>query len=382
MQFSKIIGQHKVKARLIQSVKDNRISHAQLFLGKEGSGNLALAIAYAQYISCTQKLENDSCGECASCIKFQKLIHPDLHFAFPVASNKTVKKNPTSKDFIAQWRKAVLENPYLKLSQWLQLIDVENKQGNISVHEGADIIKTLSLKTYESKYKILIIWMPENMNIATANKLLKQIEEPEKNTLILLVANDEGQLIPTIRSRTQLVKVLPVDLHSLKEKLISDYQLPEESAARIAALSEGSWLEAREIAEEAGSNDWFFEQFKIWMRVSWKADIEGIYNWVENISSKSYGREKQKGFLKYAMNIVRESVVINYGDEKISSLQDKEKQFVNNFAPFVHGRNVLSIFEIMDEAHYHIERNANPKILFMDLSMQFANLLHIKNVPL
>lgn len=382
MQFSKIIGQHKVKARLIQSVKDNRISHAQLFLGKEGSGNLALAIAYAQYISCTQKLENDSCGECASCIKFQKLIHPDLHFAFPVASNKTVKKNPTSKDFIAQWRKAVLENPYLKLSQWLQLIDVENKQGNISVHEGADIIKTLSLKTYESKYKILIIWMPENMNIATANKLLKQIEEPEKNTLILLVANDEGQLIPTIRSRTQLVKVLPVDLHSLKEKLISDYQLPEESAARIAGLSEGSWLEAREIAEEAGSNDWFFEQFKIWMRVSWKADIEGIYNWVENISSKSYGREKQKGFLKYAMNIVRESVVINYGDEKISSLQDKEKQFVNNFAPFVHGRNVLSIFEIMDEAHYHIERNANPKILFMDLSMQFANLLHIKNVPL
>lgn len=382
MRFSQIIGQEKVKERLINNVKAQRISHAQLFLGKEGSGNLALAIAYAQYICCSNRSNNDSCGECPSCLKFQKLIHPDLHFVFPVASNKSVKSKPTSKDFIIQWREAILNEPYLNLNQWLQFIDVENKQGNISVHESANIIKNLSLKTYESKYKILIIWMPENMTLATANKLLKQIEEPEQNTLIILVANDEEQIIPTIRSRTQLLKIPPIDSESIEKHLHSAYGLSEESAGRIATISEGNWLTAKGIAEESDSNEWLFEQFKTWMRSCWKADIEGIYLWVENISSKEYGREKQKSFLKYAMNIVRESILINYGDPKISSLQPKEKTFVENFAPFVHGRNVITIFEIMDEAHYHIERNANPKILFLDLSMQFANLLHIKNVTL
>lgn len=382
MQFSQVIGQQKIKERLIQNVKDHRISHAQLFLGKEGSGNLALALAYAQYVLCTEKGDEDSCGKCSSCIKFQKLVHPDLHFAFPVATNNSVKTKPTSKDFMVQWRAALIENPYLSLSQWLQIIQVENKQGNISVHESDDIVKSLSLKAYESQYKVMLIWMPENMNIQTANKLLKQIEEPEAKTLILLVANDEEQLISTIRSRTQLVKLPQIEVEVLKNQLMSSYGLSEETALRTASFAEGSWLEAKEIAEEVGSNDWYFEQFQNWMRVCYKADIEGIYKWVENISNRTYGREKQKGFLKYALSIVRESIVINYADDRISNLQEKERQFVSNFAPFVHGHNVISMFEIMNQAHYHIERNAYPKILFMDLSMQFANLLHIKNVPL
>ena len=382
MQFAEVIGHQNIKERLIQNVKNQRISHAQLFLGKEGSGNLALALAYAQYVMCTNKQENDSCGTCPSCVKVQKLVHPDLHFSFPVATNSRVKKNPTSKDFIKEWREALINQPYMTLAQWLQHLQLENKQGNISVHEGDDIIKSLSLKAFESVYKVMLIWMPENMHTATANKLLKQIEEPEARTLILLVANDSEKLISTIRSRTQLVNVPAIGVNELRDQLMKVYGFSEETSIRTATLANGSWLEAQEIAEETGSNDWYFEQFKLWMRACYKADIEAMYKWVENISNKSFGREKQKGFLKYAMSIVRESIVINYGDERISILHDKEKQFVSNFAPFVHGQNVLEMFEIMNTAHYHIERNAYPKILFMDLSMQFANLLHIKNVPL
>src|SRR5690606_17136804 len=220
--------QFSVKKKLIHTVKENRVSHAQLFLGSSGSGSLALAIAFAQYISCTNKTEEDSCGECSSCTKFQKLAHPDLHFAFPVASNKRVKDKPTSKDYIKEWREALMHSPYLNLNDWYQKIEIENKQGSISVHESADIIKALSYKTYESEYKTLIIWMPEKMNASTANKLLKQIEEPEQKTLILLVAEDEEQIISTVRSRTQLVKVPLLDQESIGNYLIREYGLQQE----------------------------------------------------------------------------------------------------------------------------------------------------------
>lgn len=382
MQFSSIIGQKSVKEKLINTVKENRVSHAQLFLGNSGSGNLPLAIAYAQYIACTDKGMNDSCGNCNSCTKFQKLAHPDLHFAFPVATNKRVKEKPTSKDYISEWREAILHSPYLNLYDWLKKIEVENKQGMISVHESADIIKALSYKTYEAEYKTLIIWMPEKMNTFTANKLLKQIEEPEQKTLILLVAEDEEQIISTIRSRTQLVKIPIVDQESMRQFLISERRMDPEESNRIALLSNGNVKSALQLLEQENPGSEYFTQFKSWMRVSWKADIEGIHAWVEEMSSKNMGREKQKGFMEYALMIVRDSILVNFGDARLSKLQNDEKDFLKKFSPFVHSSNVLEIVDILNTAHYHIERNANPKILFMDLSLKFANLLHVKNVTL
>ncbi len=378
MQFKDVIGHKSVKERLIKTVNEGRISHAQLFLGKEGSGNLPLAIAYAQYISCQHKLNDDSCGECPSCIKFQKLIHPDLHFVFPVATSNDVKKDPISANYLIQWREALLQDSYLSIANWQQKIGTGNKQLLISKNESESILRVLSLKTYESEYKIMIIWYPEKFNTHSGNRLLKIIEEPPNKTLFILVAHDVSQIISTILSRTQLVKIGRVNENVLKQDLINRFAIEETFAQNIAKLSDGNIIQSKKIIEQSEQEELFYTLFTSWMRAAFKADVATLIKWTDEIAKPSFGREKQRQFLDYSLHIFRESLITNYGSSDLGRIAHKEKGFVANFAPYIHGANCIEIINLFNDASNHIERNANPKILFMDVSLKLTKLLRVK----
>ena len=377
MLFKDIVGHKEIQKKLINAVNETRISHAQLFLGKEGSGHLAMAIAYAQYISCENKLEDDSCNQCNSCIKFKKLIHPDLHFVFPVATNATIKKNPVSDHFLETWRETILDDAYLTLEKWQQQLDTGNKQLSIAKDESVDILKKLSLTTYESEYKILIIWYPEKFNNSSANKLLKIIEEPPQKTLIILVAQDAEQIISTIVSRTQVIKFGPINELDLQKAIVSKYNLDDDEAHRIAQLSYGDFNETKKIIEHSDSEELYQELFAQWMRAAFTANVPGLINWTEEISSTSFGREKQKQFLKYGMHLFRESLMNNYSDRSLDRRNPKENQFLEKFAPYIHGANCMAIVNLFNDAIYHIERNSHPKILFLDVSLKLTKFLRV-----
>lgn len=377
MQFKDIVGHTEVKERLINSVKEERISHAQLFLGAEGSGNLPMAIAYAQYIACENKTDLDSCGKCSSCLKFEKLAHPDLHFVFPVATNKSIKKDPVSSKFIGEWRELITEKKgYITLSDLQEKLATENKQLIIPKDESVEILKTLSLKTYESEYKTMIIWFPEKFNIASANKLLKILEEPPGKTLFILVAHDTEQILPTILSRTQLIKVDKVKSEELKIALIERFNLQENQAENIAVLADGNFVNAQSLIEESNSEEFFYSHFTKWMRMGFVADVPGLISFSEE--SSKLGREKQKQFLNYSLHIFRESLIQNYGDPSLNRVSANENKFLVKFAPFIHGANCIDIIELFNDAIYHIERNANPKVLFLDVSLKLTKLLRVK----
>ncbi len=369
MQFKKVIGQQAIKDRLIKTVLENRISHAQLFAGSEGRGKLAMALAYAQYIGCTNKIVNDSCGECASCVKIEKLAHPDLHFVFPV-----ITATGGIDEFIGNWRARLIQSPYLSYNEWLNLIGSENKQGLISKKESEEIIKKLSFKTYESQYKIMIIWLPEKMNHVAANKLLKILEEPWEYTIFILVSNQQDSLLPTILSRTQTIQFPPIDTLSMNEKLISSHQLSEEQAREYAQLSQGSYLKAQELIASSDDNKANFDLFVQWMRLAYQKNITEILPLSESLAS--LGREKQKQFLSYCLLLVRESFTLNQMQEELVRLSAEEFAFTKKFSPFIHSGNIEAIYQNLNDAYWHIERNGNAKIIFLDTSLRTIQLLH------
>ena len=378
MHFKDIVGQAILKNRLIQTVKEGRISHAQLFVGKSGYGTLPLAIAYAQFIACKNKEDADSCGTCSSCIKFNKLVHPDLHFSFPVTTVGAIKTKPVSDDFVQEWRKLILENPYFDLETWHKTIGIEQKQSLINVHESQAIIKKLNLKAFESEFKFLLIWKPENLNPQASNKLLKLIEEPIGKTIIILIAEDEEALLRTITSRTQMIRVPPVELSEVKKYLTGKEAIGDERAQQIAALAEGDILRAEEKLHLSEEAEMYFELFVTWMRACYEANIEKMHAWVEQVSERKFGRERQKQFLEYALEVMREGMIRNYAGTTLQRFDGSEGNFLKKFAPFVHENNVFGIMEILNDAHFHVSRNAYAKILFMDMSMKFANLLRVK----
>ncbi|MBL7890577.1 MAG: DNA polymerase III subunit delta' [Bacteroidia bacterium] len=372
MLFHEIIGQQAVKERLVRSVKEGRISHAQLFLGPEGNGSLALAMAYAQYISCKDKKEDDACGVCPSCIKYNKLIHPDLHFVYPVALSKDVR---TSTDVIAKFREAFLDNPYISLFKWFEQLDAENKQAVIGVEESGEILRKLSLTTYEAEYKIMVIWQAEKMNQAAANKLLKILEEPPDKTLFLLVCESEDQLLRTIVSRTQLIKIPKIADQDMLKALVEKNGLSPEDAEKTAHLADGSYAEALLLINENENAAQNLLSFQKLMRASLKFDARAVISWIDEVSAA--GRERQKNFINYSLHIIRESMIINYGDPVLTKLGKDEQDFVRKFAPFIHSNNIERFTEELNKAYYHMERNANPKILFMDLAFKFNELLNV-----
>lgn len=373
MQFKEVVGHKNIKEKLIHTIQENRVSHAQLFLGPEGCGNLALAIAYAQYISCENKQENDSCGVCPSCVKFQKLVHPDLHFVYPVSTSKAVKKDPVSDDYIAQWRETIIENPYINQNKWYEIIDVENKQGIISKNESYEILKKLNLKTFEAEYKIMIIWLPEKMNAFAANKLLKLIEEPPAKTLFLMVSENSEQMLPTILSRTQLIKIPKIDNESMRNALCDRFGLSPEKAGDLVHLANGNYFEAQNLINSTEEDNYNFEQFTKFMRLAYQRKVIEMIDWVDEISR--IGREKQKGFLAYALRLIRENFMLNMKNKELVYLTNKELEFSEKFSQFINQENVSQIYEAMNRAHSDIEMNAYNKIVFLDLALKIIKLI-------
>lgn len=368
MQFKDIIGQEKVKTHLINTVKENRVSHAQLFLGPEGSGSLPLALAYAQYINCENKQESDSCGVCSSCRKYAKIIHPDLHFSYPFFASH---KEDTASTFIDQWRTSFLKNPYLNLETWRNSLEAGNKQANINIAECHHIIRKLSLKAFEAPYKVLIMWLPEFLD-KEGNTLLKLIEEPPEKTLFLLVTQNQEQLLNTIISRTQLVKVNAIDRHSLTDFLVQEKGLSPEKATQFAYISEGNMQQALSLLSDKEGGG-YFQLFVQWLRFCFGGRVLDLLQLVEEDLSK-LGRENQKSFLLYAIQIMRDVVLFKEGAALLVHLPEAEMSFVEKFSPLYETAKLEACVEVFEKTSYYVERNANPKILFLDVSLQLVLL--------
>ncbi|MDG1040355.1 MAG: DNA polymerase III subunit [Polaribacter sp.] len=377
MFFKDVIGQNHIKNHLKSTVENGRIPHAQLFVGKEGAGILTMAIAFAQYLLCTTSKDQESCQ-----VKCEKLTHPDLHFAFPVTSNNTVKKHPVSNLFLDDWRLFVKKQSYGSLYNWLQFIGVENKQGLIGVDEAESIVKSLQLKPYEGGFKVMIIWMAEKMNISAANKLLKLIEEPPEKTVFILCAEDEEQIINTIKSRCQSIHFPSLSEDEIAQSLILKEKISESTAHKVAHQAEGNYNKALHILQHDSSDTVFETWFITWVRTAFKAKgngavVKDLISWSEEIARS--GRETQKRFLKYCLQFFRQAMLLNYNSKAIAFLETETAGFdLQKFAPFVHSGNVLEINKEVSTAIYHIERNGNAKIILLDLSIKLTRLLHSK----
>jgi DNA polymerase-3 subunit delta' len=369
MQFADINGQEELKAHLIQEVNGGKISHAQLFLGKAGYGTLPLALAFVQYLFCENKQTNDSCGTCASCRKVSELQHPDLHFAFPAV--QAIAK--TSNGFLKEWRAQINEQPLFDLYDWTKRIDSKERKPIIGTEESLEIVKKLALKSYEGGYKVMLIWMAEEMNATCSNKLLKILEEPPAKTLFILVAESQDKLLTTILSRSQVMRVpsLPLDvLQTAIEKVGLSRQQSESLAARCG----GNLLEAYRLMGNTDEIDLNRELFIQLMRVCFKKDVNAMLDWTENVSNLS--REGQKIFTLYALHMVRQSLLKNYTEEMLVRVSKEEADFLKNFARFISNNNAFDFMNIFNDAHYHLDRNANPKILFTQLCFQVMRFIH------
>ena len=374
MYFKDIIGQESTIALLRQAVAESRVPHAQLMCGPEGTGKLAVAIAYARYLCCTQRSGEDACGECPSCKKFDKLVHPDLHFAFPIYK-KDSNKTPHSDDFIEKWRQAVAENAYMNLNQWMDHIGTENQQGLIYASQSEEIIRKLTLKSSEGGYKVMIIWMAEKMNGECSNKLLKMIEEPPAQTVFLLVAENPDLLLPTIQSRVQRLALRPIEEETIARALCERYGLVEADARQIAHSSAGNWLQAVETIHLGNRSKEHIELFMTLMRKSYMRDLKGMRQWADTVAAM--GREPQKNFLICCQRMIRESFICNFHRPEINYMNADEANFTSRFAPFVNEKNIFGIMEELSEAQRHIEQNVNDKMVFFDLALKMIMLLKI-----
>ena len=377
MLFRDIVGHQELKNRLINTVINNRVSHAQLFLGKEGTEKLAMAIAYAQFISCENKQQNDpeseliadSCGQCPSCVKYQKLVHPDLHFVFPVATTKRFSSKPVSNMFLPEWREALLDsNYYLNLNEWYEKIGIENKQGRIGVDDATNIIKTLGLRSYESEYKVVIIWMAEKIFHTAAPKLLKILEEPPEKTLFILISENHEQILKTILSRVQLLKFTPHNDQVIRDYLENNFQLESKRTEEVVRLSEGVFSNVFRQLNIEDHENLFFTHFREMMLFAYQNNFIKMREKSNDINS--LGREKIKLLLQYGMRITRMCMLYDVGNHTILRSAADEFDFVSKFVRFVNQSNAEAIFNILSEAEFHIGRNVNPKIVLLDTMLQ------------
>ena len=377
MLFKEIIGNNSVKKQLIEAVRNNRISHAQLFSGKSGSAKLALALAYAQFLNCENRTAVDSCGICSSCLKFNSLSHPDLHLVIPVLKTKEVQK-PVSDHFIGQWRNFIINNYYGSLNGWIDSFGTENKsgqQGAIYKDEANNIHKKLSLKNYEAEYRVVLIWMPERMNLEVSNKLLKLFEEPPKGTIFLLVTENATRLLPTIISRLQTIKIADFTSEDIVNHF-GDKVLSLEKAKQLRNLTNADLGKITQILEDKEGELDLFTDFSVWMRLTYKMDVQGISKWVDNLSLR--GRKQQNLFLSYAIKMVRECLIYNFASNTLLKTNENEFAFLTKFSPFIHEENSVMITEKLEESIRAINRNANAKILFFELSLQMVKFLRLK----
>ena len=371
MLFKDIIGQKEAKERLIREAKEGKIAHARLFCGNEGVGKLPLAIAYAQYLSCEHPTDNDSCGICPNCVKYNKLIHPDLHFVFPVIKKKS--KDTTSDDYLQEWREILNSSPYFNLNMWIKEMGAENQQAQIYVKESDEIIRKLNLKSSQGGYEVMIIWLPEKMNVECSNKLLKLLEEPPTQTIFILISEEPDMLLPTIQSRVQRFNIHAIDKEKIAETLCLNYGLEPNDAKNIAHRCQGNFLKALETIHLNEDNQFYFEEFVSLMRLAYQRKIREIKQWSDNIAA--IGRERQKNFLAYIQRMLRESFIYNFHTPDISYLSGEEQKFSSRFSPFINEGNVISIMEELSIAEQHIGQNVNAKMVFFDLALKMIVLL-------
>ncbi len=385
MFFKDILGLSHIKKHLAISADAGRISHAQLFIGPEGCGTLPMAIAYAQYILCANTNGENETGNEACNIKCSSLSHPDMHFAFPVANNGVVKSHAVSNHFMEEWRQFIKEQPYGNLFDWYRAIGIEKKQGQIGVDEALEVVKKLTLKSYEGGYKVMLIWMADKMNVAAANKLLKLIEEPPEKTVFILIAEDEEQIIQTIRSRCQILHFPPLAENAITNALIAK-GISADEATRIAHEANGNYNKALDLIDNS-SEDLVFEKWFIkWVRSAFKAKgnktaIHDLIKWGDEIAKT--GRETQKKFLHYCIAMMRQAMLINFNVKDLAYMRIHSDGFqLEKFAPFIHENNITIITKELESAIYHIERNGNSKIILTDLSIKLTRLLHKKTTPI
>lgn len=375
MQFAEIIGHNDTKDLLLRAVQTNHLAHALLFDGSAGSANLALALALAQYVNCENRQPDDSCGRCSSCAKIQKLVHPDLHMVFPVAN---MARGKTSEAYLVDWRSFLLDQPYRTLGDWLETMGADNKQGNISAEEARNILQKLLLKSYEGAYKIMLIWLPELMNVAAANALLKVLEEPPAQTLFLLVTNQPDKLLITILSRTQRVAVRAFTDEEVATHLRQHLNLDETTARRIAYLTDGNLAEALQLSQPdtAGGAPSRTEQhswFADWMRACYRQDLTALVRQADQFDG--FSKEKQKGLLEYSIRLYRDLFLWQQGAGALLRLPDDEMAFVRNFAKVLTTNHIEHIVAALNEATYHLERNARAKMIMLDISLTFSRLI-------
>lgn len=377
MLFSQVTGQDALKLLLTRSVLTERVSHAQLFLGPLGHGGLPLALAYAQYLNCTNRSETDSCGTCPSCVKAQKLIHPDIHFSFPFAAIEGRKK---CVEFMTEWREVLIGNPYLTLKDWLQRFEAENKQANIPIAECHDILRKLNMKAFEAAYKVMIIWLPEFLG-KEGNSLLKIIEEPPENTVFILVAENHDLILNTILSRTQMIKVPSIELNALAQTVQQQFDMVPEDAYRVAGLATGNQAMAFQLAMHAANEN--TDTFRRWVEllVSGPKELLTLNTWIEAFAKS--GREAQKNFFNYGLYLIEEMTRMHVLGHDSQLLSNQELVLARRMMALAKDRQTLEeLTGLLERCHYYIERNGNPKILMLNLSIQVGRIFRKKNLIL
>ena len=370
--FSDIIGQEEAKQRLLQEVAEGRIAHALLFTGPEGSGKLPMALAYARYLTCQHPTPTDACGSCPSCAKWEKLIHPDVHFVFPIVAKKAQKKE-VCDDYLPAWRKLLSAGSYFSLSQWLDEMDAENSQAIIYARESDEMLRKLSLKSSQGGYKVVLMWLPEKMNEVCANKLLKLLEEPPAQTVFLLVSEAPEQLLATILSRTQRFHLPRLDESVIAQTLQSRFGVLPEESRNLAHIANGSMIQALAAIQLNPDATLFFDHFVSLMRLAYQRKIREMKHWSEELASM--GRERQKNFLNYCQRLVRENFIFNLRRPEMNYMTATEQQFAQKFAPFINERNVIGMMEELSLAQIHIEQNVNPRMVFFDFALKMIMLL-------
>ncbi|SFE71174.1 DNA polymerase-3 subunit delta' [Chitinophaga sp. CF118] len=376
MLFSNIIGQEDIKEQLIKSVVQNRMSHAIVLLAPEGTGGLPLGLAFAQYLVCEEKQPDGACGKCQACVKSGKYLHPDIHFSYPVIPRKPGDK-PVSTDYAAEWREFIASNPYGNAYDWLQFIGAENKQGNITATECQDIIHKLSLKSFESQYKILLMWMPEYLG-NEGNRLLKLIEEPPANTLFLLIAENQEQILATILSRTHLIKVNPLPKEVMIEALISRNQTPPAKARQAATIAAGNYREALYLLQN--SDDDYHELLRNWLNYIFTGNRGALQEWIDGVAKM--GRENQKQFLRYFINLLEHTLRLKYIDKSLLAFSEEETDFAAKLQKLANLQQMELIMQELDSACYYVERNANAKLLFHALSIKLQYIFKKRPIPM
>jgi len=370
MFFKDIVGQKERIADLLGEAKSGKVAHGQLFIGNEGYGILPLALAFSRYLLCENPNDQDACGQCSSCLQVNELQHPDLHFVFPVVQSLT----KTSDNLYPKWREFVLSSPYFSLFDWVKYMDDKERQPIIGSEESKEIVRKISLKSFQGGYKVMIIFAADEMNIQASNKILKILEEPPLQTVFILLSSKPQAILPTIRSRTQALQVTRLNSFEISTYLQKERQMEASIADGLASFADGDLCAAFELLNEGETTAMYRDLFIKMMRSSYKKDVIQMMDWADEVSSLT--KERQKVFILYALHMLRQSLMLNYLGPDHVRLTAEEFNFIDKFSPYITGNNIRLFIDDLDAAHYHIERNANTKILFTQMSFQSMRFIH------